>query len=233
MVRKASGAEAAPRRRHRTALQLHSALGGARRGRAAAPPPTPPPTARPAASPQLAAAQAQAHRRLPCGPGGASSCTARASPRACARAPARPMRAAVRDGPCRTPRHYPGCSPGPIPTRGLPATHSPGETVGRGRQSWQAAVRSVRREDPACSGPGMGPTGGRWGLQRLSPKQFHKRSPIANFVRERLRGHAWPGAARRHAAQHCAWAGHLAAADPGPRRGAAAGGDRAGCGPAC
>ena len=89
------------------------------------------------------------------------------------------------------------------------------------------------REEPAGSGPGMGPTGGRWGLQRLSPKQFHMRSPTANFVRERLRGHACTGAARRHAAQPCAWAGHLAAADPGPQRGAAAGGDCACCGPAC
>jgi hypothetical protein len=79
----------------------------------------------------------------------------------------------------------------------------------------------------------MGPTGGRWGLQRLSPKQFHMRSPTANCVRERLRGHAWRGAARRHAAQPCAWAGHLAAADPGPQRSAAAGGDCACRGPAC
>ena len=178
MVRKASGAEAAPRRRHRTALQLHSALGGARRGRAAthaAPTPHPPPHGTPrrqtaaggstGTGPQAAAMWARQREQLRCP-------RRRARPRWCARTPhARCM--------AGRPRHVGQADQAarPIPTHGPPATPSPGEPSGEARQSWQTAARIAWRQDPACSGPGMRPPGAAGAASASAPSSSTCEAP--------------------------------------------------------
>jgi hypothetical protein len=175
MVRKASGATAAPRQRHRTALQLHSALGGAQRGRAAAhaaptrhPAPRGMPCRQTAAGgstgtgPQAAAMWASQRAGLrACTPACAPVCAR--TPHACCMA-GRPM-----PHPAPRPRLLAWTHPHPRPA----SRAQPRRTVGRG-----AAELADSFEDRVARGsrlqrPGHGAPGDRWGRQRLSPKQFH------------------------------------------------------------
>ena len=203
MVRKASGAEAAPRRRHRTALQLHSALGGARRGRAAAhaaPTPHPPthgtPRRQTAAGgstdtgPQAAAMWARRREQLRCP-------RRPACPRLCARTPhARCCAGRPMPQPAPTPRLLAWAQPHP-----RPANHAqPRRTVGRGASeladSFEDRVaRGTRRQRP-----GHGAHGGPLGPPAPQPQAVPHAKPHREL---RPRAPPWPRLDRRCPETRC------------------------------